>query len=257
MWQSPMDVARTTPPPVADLNMDGVVNSTDSALWTDLLYSTSNTSVYADTDLDWDGQDDWNSQGIDSDLFSESYNANLGLSGVGRVSSPGVANRTGYAGYQWDQTISAYHVRYRVYLPDIGRWTRRDPLGRVDGHSMCGYLGSLCQPLRFVDSHGLSATDASSLVTSPELRDSADCPLGWYYDTVRMQCVRDRLFVPGLFPYARVCCRQARLGRGATWITHCELVLTAQYPTCADWGGGDPARGEWAGISEQSRNRVT
>jgi hypothetical protein len=41
--------------PVADLNMDGVVNSTDSTLWSDLLYSTSNASVYADSDLDFDG----------------------------------------------------------------------------------------------------------------------------------------------------------------------------------------------------------
>jgi RHS repeat-associated protein len=129
--------------PVADLNMDGVVNSTDSGLWSDLLYSTSNASVYADSDLDFDGLDDWNSGGADGDLFYESYNANLGLGGTGRVSSPGVSNRTGYAGYQWDQTLGAYHVRYRVYLPDIGRWTRRDPLGYVDGMGLYEYVQSL------------------------------------------------------------------------------------------------------------------
>jgi RHS repeat-associated protein len=157
MWQSPMDVARTTPPPVADLNMDGVVNSTDSALWSDLLYSTSNASVYADTDLDWDGQDDWNSGGADSDLFYESYSANTGLSGVGRVSSPGVASRTGYAGYQWDRTLGAYHVRYRVYLPDIGRWTRRDPLGYVDGMGLYEYCAGI--PHAETDSLGLCAGD--------------------------------------------------------------------------------------------------
>jgi RHS repeat-associated protein len=54
------------------------------------------------------------------------------------------AIRVGYAGYQWDgsvnndRTVSGamaglYHVRYRVYDPELGRWTRRDPLGYVDG----------------------------------------------------------------------------------------------------------------------------
>ncbi|MFZ2873610.1 MAG: RHS repeat-associated core domain-containing protein [Phycisphaerales bacterium] len=140
--------------PVADLNMDGVVNSTDSGLWSDLIYIASNSSVYADTDLDWDGADDQASSGIDSDLFYESYAANTGLSGVGRVSSAGVANRVGYAGYQWDQTISACHVRYRVYLPDIGRWTRRDPLGYVDGMGLYEYCMSA--PVEAMDSRGLS-----------------------------------------------------------------------------------------------------
>jgi RHS repeat-associated protein len=142
--------------PVADLNMDGVVNSTDSGLWSDLLYSTSNASVYADTDLDWDGADDWNSGGADGDLFYESYAVNLGLSGVGRVSSPGVSNRTGYAAYQWDQTLGAYHVRYRVYLPDIGRWTRRDPLGYEEGMSVLEYLNG--QAVAYLDPYGLGYT---------------------------------------------------------------------------------------------------
>jgi len=53
------------------------------------------SAVYADSDLDWDGADDWNSGGADGDLFAESFNANTGLSGVGRVSSPAVASRLG------------------------------------------------------------------------------------------------------------------------------------------------------------------
>ncbi|MFZ2873609.1 MAG: hypothetical protein WAZ94_03915 [Phycisphaerales bacterium] len=58
--------------PVADLNMDGVVNSTDSGLWSDLIYSASNSSVYADTDLDWDGADDQASSGVDRQAWHDS-----------------------------------------------------------------------------------------------------------------------------------------------------------------------------------------
>jgi len=146
--------------PVADLNMDGVVNSSDVTEWSNLIYSSPSSAVYADSDLDWDGLDDWNSGGADGDLFAESYNANTGLSGVGRVSSAGVANRVGYAGYQWDQTISACHVRYRVYLPDIGRWTRRDPLGYVDGMGLYEYVSSMA--ISLFDPLGLSGDGGES-----------------------------------------------------------------------------------------------
>jgi RHS repeat-associated protein len=59
----------------------------------------------------------------------------------------------GYAGYQWDQVARAYHVRYRVYLPEIGRWTRRDPLGYVGGVNLLSYVRS--QPVGRVDPSGL------------------------------------------------------------------------------------------------------
>jgi RHS repeat-associated protein len=62
------------------------------------------------------------------------------------------AIRVGYAGYQWDgsvnndRTVSGamaglYHVRHRVYDPELGRWTRRDPLGYVDGLNPNEYVG--------------------------------------------------------------------------------------------------------------------
>ena len=78
----------------------------------------------------------------DQELFDDSYAQQSGLSGVGRVSSASVGNRKGYAGYEWDETISVYHVRHRVYLPEIGRWSRRDPLGYVDGMSVYQYAQS-------------------------------------------------------------------------------------------------------------------
>jgi RHS repeat-associated protein len=136
--------------PVADLNMDGVVTSADLQAWTDLKAGGSSASAFG---LDLDFDDYYGPGEGDEDLFWESYDANLGLSGRGRVSTPGVAGRIGYAGYQWDQTAGAYHVRYRVYLPEIGRWTRRDPLGYVDGRNLYQYVASMSVARR--DSTGL------------------------------------------------------------------------------------------------------
>jgi RHS repeat-associated protein len=64
------------------------------------------------------------------------------------------AIRVGYAGYQWDgsvnndRTVSGamaglYHVRHRVYDPELGRWTRRDPLGYVDGENLFQYVRAM------------------------------------------------------------------------------------------------------------------
>jgi len=33
-----------------------------------------------------------------------------------------------------------YHVRFRVYDPEMGRWTRRDPIGYVDGMGLYEYV---------------------------------------------------------------------------------------------------------------------
>jgi RHS repeat-associated protein len=53
-----------------------------------------------------------------------------------------VANRKGYAGYEFDEAARVYHVRHRVYMPDNGKWTRRDPLGYVDGMGLYEYVRS-------------------------------------------------------------------------------------------------------------------
>jgi hypothetical protein len=45
------------------------------------------------------------------------------------------------------------HVRHRVYLADLGRWTRRDPAGYVDGMNVYAYVGAM--PVVKVDPMGL------------------------------------------------------------------------------------------------------
>ncbi|MGE0365174.1 MAG: RHS repeat domain-containing protein [Phycisphaerales bacterium] len=69
-----------------------------------------------------------------------------------------MGNRRGYAGYEFDPTFvgnkrSLYHVRHRVYDAGVGRWTRRDPLGYIDGMGLYEYVRT--SPLRHTDDSGL------------------------------------------------------------------------------------------------------
>ncbi len=76
--------------------------------------------------------------------------------GWNELSHSSVANRLGYAGYQKDVNLDHYHVRNRVLEPHLGRWTRRDPLGYIDGMSLYEYVGGRSQ----------SNTDAAGLASS-------------------------------------------------------------------------------------------
>lgn len=80
-------------------------------------------------------------------------NADAPIDGVGGYS--GI--RAGYAGYQWDPSGNIYHVRHRVYRTDLGRWTRRDPLGYVDGMGLYEYVRGMS--VVGVDPMGLALVD--------------------------------------------------------------------------------------------------
>ncbi len=69
------------------------------------------------------------------------------------LSAANVANRAGYAGYQKDVNLDISHVRNRVLEPHLGRWTRRDPLGYVDGINVYEYTAS-CS-VKWTDPSGL------------------------------------------------------------------------------------------------------
>ena len=88
----------------------------------------------------WIGTNDADEGGADDMVKTEvrEYDTN----------ADGGNNRKGYAGYEIDPILggsetwqSIYHVRNRVYLSQLGRWTRRDPLGYVDGYNLNGYVG--------------------------------------------------------------------------------------------------------------------
>ena len=47
-----------------------------------------------------------------------------------------VGNRYTYTGREWDEALSLYHYRARMYDPVSGRFVSRDPIGYVDGFSL-------------------------------------------------------------------------------------------------------------------------
>ena len=49
-------------------------------------------------------------------------------------------NAVGYAGYLYNQETESWHVRHRVYRPDLGRWMTRDPSGYIDGANTVEYV---------------------------------------------------------------------------------------------------------------------
>lgn len=144
----PFGIAKT------DLDADGDVDSADYTLFT--TYWNAATMPFAD--WNWDGTKNT----LDQLAYLNDKNADAGL-GRGVPAYPawshaGAANRRAYAGYEIDPALtgsegwqSIYHVRNRVYLSQLGRWTRRDPMGYVDGLTAYGYA----IPLVTTDSQGL------------------------------------------------------------------------------------------------------
>jgi RHS repeat-associated protein len=125
-----------------DANSDGSVNSSDYLQI--LSWISGSYDVRGDLDLDGD---------VDMTDFTAA-SANAGTYGRGTLSRGDVANRIGYAGYQWDGAIDVlYHVRHRVLHTELGRWTRRDPLGYVDGQNLYGYVGD--RAVMAVDAMGM------------------------------------------------------------------------------------------------------
>ncbi len=148
------------------------------------------------SDLDFDGTDNTGSGGIDNDLFLESYDANAGLRGKNHVSSPSVANRLGYAGYEWDDVLKAAHVRHRVYFPDIGRWSRRDPVGYAEGMDLYEYAAG--EPITSLDPLGLDAGWARRPGNDPwgeYLGCGLDATLEWHGSWTLAERARLRLAI--------------------------------------------------------------
>ncbi|MFO0895473.1 MAG: RHS repeat-associated core domain-containing protein [Phycisphaerales bacterium] len=125
--------------PLGDVNGDGACDSTDVGL-----YTPTPSGVRYDLNLD----------GTINASDSAIASGNTGVTlGVGKLSN--IGNRFGYAGYESDfATDLLMHVRNRVYHAALGRWTRRDPLGYVDGASLYQYVGSMPNAVR--DAMGLA-----------------------------------------------------------------------------------------------------
>ena len=57
-----------------------------------------------------------------------------------------------FAGYRYDAATGLYHVRHRMYQPQLGCWVQRDPIGYADGPNLPGYATG--NPLTFSDHTG-------------------------------------------------------------------------------------------------------
>ncbi len=80
----------------------------------------------------------------------------------GWVSHPDAAagghdNTIGYCGYVFNPETGDYTVRFRTYMPSLGRWGERDPIDYVDGLNT--YLALLGSPIEATDDLGLDGND--------------------------------------------------------------------------------------------------
>jgi len=111
---------------LGDYDADGSIDGTHTGLFSaDWNNSTGNTDV---PEMDYDSDD--------TALFLAAWNAGHEGWGAGLCLEGTSGNRLGYAGYHYDPATTQYHVRHRVYVPMLGRGTKRDPLGYVDGMSV-------------------------------------------------------------------------------------------------------------------------
>ncbi len=113
----------------ADVNRDGVVNVLDTYAWDDFTGSTTG-DIAVSPDVNRDGA----TNSADATFISDWDGTGL-WSGSGRGFVSRLDSRKGYAGYEFDPSTTQWHVRHRVLVSEMGRWSRRDPLGYVDGAS--------------------------------------------------------------------------------------------------------------------------
>ena len=165
--------------PASDYNHDGAIDENEESAYADGPFQNGDPEA----DLSFDGSVDIN------DLL-------LFVAADSKYYTP-TANRKLYAGYEFDPYIGgagAYHVRNRVLLAELGQWTRRDPLGYVDGMGLYEYVHS--SPVGVVDSSGFMGDACGGMCgnrsaiapTSPS--DYQNCAPGTYYDPQRNQCVK-------------------------------------------------------------------
>ncbi|MCC6285975.1 MAG: hypothetical protein IT439_11870 [Phycisphaerales bacterium] len=147
---------------------DGDADADDSFVYLDLFGVSAALSDMTGSSDPGDGEYGRPNGTVDSDdyfYFLDQYSAaaNLGRNVLSAGHDGATAshragnlrNRRGLAGYEWDPHVRRYHVRNRVLYPEIGRWTRRDPMGYVDGMGVYEHAQSATATL--ADPYGLFA----------------------------------------------------------------------------------------------------
>ena len=77
----------------------------------------------------------------------------------------GELSRVGYTGHSLDRESGLHYAVHRYLDPRNVRWTRRDPLGEVDGTNVYGYVRN--RPTRFADPTGLISVGFSGFLEDP------------------------------------------------------------------------------------------
>lgn len=238
--------------PAGDVDSDGDTDSDDTTeinkwrLATPVVYR-----VRADLNLDGvlDASDETLCQGLETTV-----------GGRGVLSRTDTANRKGYAGYESDATADAdgsrfWHVRHRVLDSTLGRWTRRDPAGYVDG--MNSYRLGRGQPVTRIDANGLCSA------RQPELCAVAidDQMLPWRPGHVPSRKEIDEmrtLSPPALTPF-EFCCqwrrRQLNPGTWSAGLPSCpRSIPNSGNPDSAIWRDPTPADDYHPGASRCMRS---
>ncbi|MEX2217214.1 MAG: RHS repeat-associated core domain-containing protein, partial [Phycisphaerales bacterium] len=132
--------------PTGDTDSDGDYDATDAGA-----IGGGGYNVLEDADLDGDND------AADA-TFASAVVGGYQTLGRGTLSSTGVQNRKGYAGYEMDPVMlgSKYHARHSVYSAVVGRWIRRDRAGYGDGPNLHQYVKSA--PIVLLDPLGLAST---------------------------------------------------------------------------------------------------
>jgi RHS repeat-associated protein len=164
--------------PAGDVNGDFAFDDDDEAIISDYIENGGTYDVRYDTMLT-------GRVGTDDIAHAHSIAGGYQTLGRGVLSSEGVQNRFGYAGYRYDHHLSGgagagrhlYHVRHRVYQAHIGRWMTRDPLGYVDGMGLYGYVAS--DPVYFTDPWGAASECPSVPSFTPRICPDGDCDELW------------------------------------------------------------------------------
>jgi RHS repeat-associated protein len=161
-----------------DMDLDGAITSADYEAWENWLDEETGYTLLP-MDANFDGALNPDDRGYMASL-EESFPAGVDLGGVGYVSH--FNNRIGYAGYQFDYAAAynggderggMYHVRHRVYVPESGRWTRRDPLGYHDGMGLYEYVQG--QSVIRLDPSGLTDECPEPFSMPPENAEDNHC----------------------------------------------------------------------------------
>jgi RHS repeat-associated protein len=75
-----------------------------------------------------------------------------------QISNLAISNRYTYTGREWDEGLSLYHYRARMYDAVAGRFVSRDPIGFVGSpHLLYEFIDA--SPLQFTDPTGLKKND--------------------------------------------------------------------------------------------------